>query len=76
MRLLYVKWVDSQSTAEGTWHTARQIDDKVKPCHSVGWVLKETKTSITLVGSHVGEEYGGDITIPKVAIIKKRRIRL
>lgn len=76
MKLVYVKWRDSHSTAEGTWHTKREIVTKAAAVETVGWVLKETKNSITLVSSVAPEEVAGDITIPKQNIIKRKRIRI
>ncbi len=73
---IYVKWVDSHSTAEGTWHTKGQINNDPAYAETIGWVLKESKRSITLVSSISPEEFGGDMTIPKGAILKRKKIRL
>lgn len=75
-KLLYIEWNDSHSTAEGTWHVRKEISNCPAKVRSVGYVLKESKRAITLVSSVSPGEFAGDITIPKLAILKQKRIRL
>lgn len=74
-KLVYVEWIDSHSTAEGTWHVRKEISNSCAKVWSVGWVLKESKHAVTLVSSVSPGEFAGDITIPKLAILKRKRIR-
>ena len=70
MKLVLIDWVDS--VGDGTrW---RELDDikKDKPVkiRSVGWILAETKESMTIV-AHLSDSHGqGEMTIPSEAIKK------
>lgn len=74
MKLFYIQWVDSSSSA-GTWTMKEHLDGKLGICETVGWLVKESKKTITVVSSIAPHEYGGDMTIPKVAIVKRKRIK-
>lgn len=76
MHLEYVEWLDSHSTSDGAWHTAREIGRHPMKIRSIGWVLRETKRSLTLVAHLASEQFSGDMVIPKVAIVKRKKIKL
>jgi hypothetical protein len=75
--LLLIEWVDSHS-GRG-WHSLEDLERAAEPllCRSVGWLALENDKCMVIV-PHVSSEkngntalqYGGDITIPKKAIIK------
>ncbi len=71
-KVLWVEWVDS--TGRDGWQEADQ-DTGISDCLSVGFLHRETENSITLVQSYadVGS-WVGNITIPKVAIIRQHRL--
>jgi hypothetical protein len=53
-----------------------QSDEPINPCkiEIVGFVIKETKEYVTLANEIVdGEEFRGQVSIPKVAMIKNKR---
>lgn len=64
MKLVLVKWIDAVTKDIG-W---RKIEDikKQKPdkCETVGWIIKQTKSHVTIVSTIGGDECDGDITIP------------
>ena len=80
-QLLYVEWLDHSSEgADGRWVSKSQLD-KAGPmtCHTIGWIYKEDKMSVTLVSTHGDEEdtdFGGDMTIIKSTIIKRKKVEL
>ena len=73
-KALYLEWVDSCSLPGRVWH------DQDEPactaiCKTAGFVIAEDKYKIT-IASHITPDgaMGGDITIPKRAITKRRII--
>ena len=76
-KAIYVEWDDSSAISRGPWN--HKNDAKVKKlirCQTVGFVLDETNTHITLVSTSDGGNYVcGDMTIPKSAIRKRRVVR-
>lgn len=72
--LLLIEWMDSASAAGGqTWKDSEDLQE-LKPhrIRSAGWVLREDKESLVLVG-HIAEfQCSGDLCIPKSAIVKRR----
>lgn len=71
----YVEWVDSVHT-RATWAKAAEIDTSLSIIKSIGYVVKENKESVTLACSHGDGDYLGIITIPKVAIKKRKVVRI
>lgn len=78
-RLLYVEWDDSSSES-GVWKSEHVLrGNKLMRCHTIGWVVHETSEHMTLASSwcKTGQDhrdYSGDMTIPKAAIRRKRRL--
>jgi len=69
-----IDWVDS-SGANG-WHKPQKKHPELI-INSVGWVAKETKRYLTLVG-HIDDVYKNHhsaMTIPKCAIVRRRRFK-
>ena len=68
MRIKTIKWRDSKM-----FITQCGKDEEFTPCviTSVGFILKETKEEIVLVGDLVDNEYRRVIVIPKENVIKK-----
>jgi len=77
MKAVYLEWEDSSSYTGNLWsRRERIIESTVSHCKTIGFILNETKESITVITSADGEKEGcvsGDMTIPKSAI-KKRRV--
>ena len=69
-KAIYIEWVDSCSTH--TWMYPEDYDGKPISIRSLGLLMKETKTAIT-ISSGVSEtgKYAEPFTIPK-AVIKRR----
>lgn len=76
--LLMVEWVDSCTTRG--WIDPHSISKHAKSCFSVGWVIHEDDTVVSLAASAgLNDEDGfdsvdGHMTIPKVAIIRTKTL--
>lgn len=76
--LYYVKWMDSRGVS-ASWVFVDQVEHEACILHTVGAILKETEDVITIV-PHFELKDGkidqlcGEMTIPKVAIIKTEKI--
>ena len=74
-RLLYLEWVDSSSAHAGNvWLNDDDSHVKNLRCKSIGFIIKEDKASITIAGHDAGTTVSGQMTIPKCAITKRRRV--
>ena len=68
MRLVRVSWLDTVEHPSG-WYDEEDID-KLEDCalvHSYGLLLKETKTSVTLIADFIPntKEFGRSTVIPR-----------
>ena len=68
MRLVRVSWLDTVEHPSG-WYDQEDID-KLEDCalvHSYGLLLKETKTSVTIVADFIPntKEFGRSTVIPR-----------
>ena len=68
MRLVRVSWLDTVEHPSG-WYDQEDID-KLEDCalvHSYGLLLKESKTSVTIVADFIPntKEFGRSTVIPK-----------
>jgi len=74
--LFFIEWEDSYGCSS-TW---QDIDPNGRPqvmtCHSVGWVIRQTKRCVVIVphmsaNTDVAEQQGcGDMTIPTACILR------
>lgn len=74
---MYFQWLDSHSPSKGSsiWFLHEEINGDIDPIDTVGYVIKESKRSVT-VASQIAEDcVGGVITIPKCAIIKRKKLK-
>lgn len=76
MKLEAIVWDDS--TSMSGWVKASSLPTESDLIHSVGWVVSENKKCVVLA-SHVVQseedpQVDGHITIPKCAIVKRRKI--
>lgn len=75
LNLEYVQWVDSSSMHYQIWRSLDQIEMSETLIHTVGTVIAEDKKNIQLAMNF--DETGnvsGDITIPKVSILKRKQL--
>lgn len=76
--LLRVEWVDSKGG--GGWELVHKtkVPDEALEIISVGFLVSETKLSLTMCGTmeKQGGQYLDAVTIPKRAILKRRRFIL
>lgn len=78
--LVIIEWEDSLGCPQG-WQAFEDASTSHVIIQSVGWVLRESKESVTLV-PHVGRVDGdanqgqGIMTIPKRCILKREAISL
>jgi len=77
MKLVYIRWLDSNSS-RGVWNSPSDIltGEEAMICESVGWLLKRTKATTTVV-AHICKtgQVGGDMTIPNKAIVQLTEIK-
>lgn len=69
-RIYEVHWVDSSSLSGGPWHDRYSQHICIHECQTVGYCIRSADDYVTLCSSIGGDEIGGDITIPLVAITK------
>ena len=76
-RPVLIVWVDSHAPGEAGWLEPKRIPTKMTYCKSVGYVLKESKKSITLAAHIAGpaDQVDGAMTIPICAIVKRKVLR-
>jgi hypothetical protein len=69
MKVKTIRWRDSRM-----YITQTDSDTKYEPCiiKSIGFVIEETKSHITLAGDLVDDDYRRVIVIPKENIIKDK----
>ncbi|WP_337746937.1 hypothetical protein [Victivallis vadensis] len=80
MKLFFVEWVDS-CQGNGWQPVENSIGTRAMRCFSIGWLIAESKDSLTLA-PHVSEkdhptafhQCCGAMTIPKRAIVQKTLI--
>lgn len=77
-KIYIVDWIDT--AAESGWKEANEIQSFVVTCQTVGFLVNETKAILTLALNrglrNAKHPYGELVHIPKVAIIKKRKLKL
>ena len=67
--LVYVEWVDA--VAQSGWRANKSKSNKLDKCQAAGFLVKETRTYITIAAATGEKESNARITIPK-AWIKNR----
>lgn len=73
--LLWIEWVDSASHG-GVWTHKTDLETGSHKIRSVGWLVREDDDALTIVAHEGGDQYSGDMTIPKVAITAQWEIVL
>lgn len=74
--LWLVRWRDSH-TSHG-WRDQKEVDHEPAPCITVGYVIHDTKKSITLAQSLQDDNTGnvnGCMVIPRSCITSIRRLK-
>lgn len=72
-----IRWVDSCSYRSG-WIHYDDVDDSVSEIVSVGHLVSETKSTVT-ISAHArvdGQQIHCPMTIPKCAIVRRKKVRL
>ena len=75
---VYLEWIDS-TVLEGPWSTtdyAKSLAEDHQLCVSVGLVLEESKELLVIASTISGNQVGGVISIPRVAIQRKQRLEV
>ena len=68
---VYIEWIDAIGD-EGNWITWSQLQSmKELLVTSIGWIVEETDTHITLAGSVSCQCLMMRLTIPKISIVKR-----
>ncbi len=82
-RLVFIEWQDAAGPADGAWeHVRDMVAHHGYLCWSVGWVMDDGKTHVT-IAPHCGnidtaddEQVNGVMHIPKAMIRRMRTLRL
>ena len=83
-KILYVEWVDSHAPSDASWHNEEEVEEWMKNefiIKDVGFLLKETKDAVYLVGGKHDDNdtyqihYHREISIPKSAIRKRKILK-
>ena len=74
MRIERVTWLDSHGVAGGPWHAKDDIDHEAIEITSVGFLLNEGDTAITLAAHVAPNQISGEMIIPKCAILKRKKL--
>lgn len=70
MKLVLIEWLDAVTDDAG-WKKIADVQAQRPPvCRSVGWILKETKSHITIAATIHGDDCDGDVTIPRGMVRK------
>lgn len=76
---VYVQWVDSEETfGWNSLYDNEAITRKGCMCHTVAYLVRESKNEIVLAHSLdlKNEKFTGILAIPKVAVVKKKVIKV
>ena len=76
-KLLYIEWMDHYSPVHMNWVSLAPDKSDGMPAFSVGWLVDETETTISLMPHIIPSESTGcgRLTILKVAIVKQKILR-
>jgi hypothetical protein len=68
MTMIYIIWMDACADS-GDWLSADDIETELMPIHSIGYLVKQTDTCVTIAQSldHEGKS-GERLTIPNECI--------
>lgn len=69
-KLIYLEWHDAVACNE--WGSDEFCVDV---CHTVGFLIKETKKSYLVAATYSDDQFNNRIAIPKSWVTKKRFIR-
>lgn len=72
-----IRWVDSCSYRSG-WIGRGDVDDSLSEIVSVGHLISETRDTVT-ISAHArvdGQQVHCPMTIPKCAIVRRKKVRL
>lgn len=72
MKITYLEWIDSAGSTNNGWQDIDELVTEYLPIKSAGIIMSEDSDSITIVHSSTKGSFMGDITIPKIAITKRK----
>lgn len=75
MRIVMVEWKDSR-LLQGSWLCKEHIEYSTSKAVSLGVILKETDSAITMIASICEGDYAQGIVIPKSAIKRIRKLEV
>ena len=74
--LILVEWLDHCSWSGGPWSTLKDLKDlKPQVITSVGYLVVEEETYITIASTVGDDMYSGDTCILKSCITKRRKLK-
>lgn len=78
--LIFVRWVDSSSPAEGRWHDPESLSSDVMYCESAGYLIEQTN-DVYIIAGHISlhdseiSEISGVMIVPKVAVVELKTLK-
>lgn len=75
-KLTLLDWVDSCSAGGGTiWKNRDDVSEMTaSECRTVGWIIREDKKQIVVASQVSTSQLGGDMCIPKSAIVRRHTL--
>jgi hypothetical protein len=77
-KLAFIEWADSTSPNSAIWldHETARVLGEPSVCYTVGFIVKETETSITLAGSWSNNQCSGTMCIPTAVILRRLKVKI
>lgn len=76
-KLELIEWLDSVAPGGTVWTDHETTEAQVPGlCYTAGFVMKETRKSITLAGSWSVNQSAGIMCIPKSAIQRRAKLKV
>lgn len=74
MKVVHITWLDSE--ADNSWTSLDAVEGVLELTHTVGLLVRETKSSLVVAHSHdpATDSVNGLITIPRPAVEKVRTL--
>ena len=76
---VWIEWVDS-ATRSG-WQDPKEADHPLMHCQTLGWLVMENDEKVVVALNGVFDDtsrvpFGEVVTIPKRAIVKRRKVKV
>jgi hypothetical protein len=74
--MVYVEWRDASGHSPGWKPLEDALSDGLVVCHSVGWIVRETKRELVMVADwNENQQFDRELTIPCNQIVSRKILR-